>query len=195
MNWEASRKSHRSSDSFGAIPWWSYSCTYFLDQVIPKEWTVLELGGGASTEWWSRRGNSVTTLETSSAWAKELSARLAKGGLKSEIVEISEFTEPALDEIIGDRMFDVVVNDGDGDRNLIAFSLLRYVNPDGTYIWDNSDREEYSDSLDRFEEFGWKNLKFFGLAPINAYAGETTVFSRRAFSPLNEKPKFNKIKN
>ena len=44
MDWSTSRR-ERQSRSFGrSVPWWSYSCTHFLEQVVPVDAAVMEFG-------------------------------------------------------------------------------------------------------------------------------------------------------
>ena len=75
LDWSASRDQSESNDFLGPIPWWSYSCTHFLDQVVTTDATILEIGGGASTLWWLGRGNHVTTFESNHNWAAQIEAR------------------------------------------------------------------------------------------------------------------------
>ena len=72
LDWMSSRHQSDSKNFLGPIPWWSYACTHFLDQVVPIEATILEIGGGASSLWWLERGNRVTTFESDHKWATQI---------------------------------------------------------------------------------------------------------------------------
>lgn len=193
FDWEISRKSGKSIDSHGSIPWWSYSATHFLDQVIPKDWRVLEVGGGASTEWWYARGNQVVTIENNPTWALQLQSQFRLRTDRVKICQVSEINERSLSEILENESFDVVINDGSNDRNLVGLLLLRYLSETGLYIWDNSDRLEYQDGLRQIMERGYTPLKFFGLSPINAYSSETTILSRKLSFDMTNSIEFKTI--
>lgn len=53
-------------------PWISLSCINFLDNLDLSNFTVCELGSGASTLFWAQRVSSVSTYEHSELWLTKL---------------------------------------------------------------------------------------------------------------------------
>jgi len=193
IGWQLSRVKGSAQDESGPIPWWSYSCTSFLDQTIPTSWTVLEIGGGASTQWWAQRGNSVTTLETDSEWSIKLRNSTTLFGNRVEILDLKDISVASISQILGNRKFDVVVNDGAGERSIIGPYLNSLRSEQGILIWDNSDRLEYTSGIEELKASGLTALQFFGLSPISAYASKTTVFSQSPLSVRGREVSFNEI--
>src|SRR5262249_38678010 len=54
------------------IPMMSYGLIEYVMGLDLSGFDLLELGGGFSTEFWSARVKSVTTLETDANWARTL---------------------------------------------------------------------------------------------------------------------------
>jgi len=196
LGWLSSRKSGESTDFCGPVPWWSYSCTHFLDQVVPRNSRVLELGGGYSTIWWLARESHVTTFETNKLWEKNLRLKVKNFHLEKnwDLFVINQVSAKVLDERLKDKKFDVIVVDHEGDRVRVA-SILEEISTENTLIiWDNSDRAEYFEVLDTLTQKGFKRLDFFGLSPINAYCTQTTILSKKFPDPVNILTRFQPIK-
>ena len=193
LDWGTSRHNSESRNSFGALPWWSYSCTHFLDQVVPTEATVLEIGGGASSVWWLNRGNHVITFESDGNWAEQITKLTKPFAGMHELYTFDRLAE--IEDQLEGRTFDVTVNDGSVDRNVCSQILRNHQNQTGLMIWDNSDRDEYLDGVNDLKLHGWKGIDFFGLGPINAYASQTTIFTLEPINPSGRKSVFKTISN
>ena len=193
MNWQQSRRDGKSLTLSGPTPWWSYSCTDFLDQVVPTTSSILEIGGGASTAWWASRGNSVTTLETDPHWASVQRQANQQYASRTEVVEIPDLNPSTLFPLLAGKTFDVVVNDGSGNRSDLSSVLASVLSADGLFIWDNSDRAEYAQGMQDLISDGFKALHFFGLSPISAYASKTTIFSKRGYELRGRQVQFPEI--
>ena len=181
LGWMDSRKARKSLDHNGALPWLPYSCTQFLDQTVSVGSRILEIGGGSSTVWWLTRGNSVTTIETEVGWASEIEKQCKELTLNSDVI-IADVTNISAAVADLDAKFDVIVNDGHGDRISIVESLLERLSPTGIIVWDNSDRAGVSDSLQYLEKHGFRILNFFGIGPINAYCSQTSILTRKSIN-------------
>jgi predicted O-methyltransferase YrrM len=166
-DWLASRRAGRAVQFGVPVPWWAYSCTDFLDQVLPTDATVLELGTGGSTLWWLNRGNSVTAVESSKEWAERTRADAGDHAARLKLVHAHPDDADALRQVLHGQRFDVVVVDHSGDRSKAVRLLKDHVADDGVLILDNADRPEYSDGLRDLEAAGF-----------NAFAGVTTVAFR-----------------
>ena len=197
LGWMESRKSGVSVDRFGPLPWWPYSAVHYLDQVVPTDYSVLEFGGGSSTIWWLERGNEVTTIETDKAWVEKLGEQVHEKGLQGKwrVQHVTDITVVDVVKELPQQRFDVVINDGLGDRNAAVELINKFVKDEGLVVWDNSDRVEYLEALSEFQGMKWKKLEFFGLGPINAYCSQTTVFSQLSHEPIGRSPKLAFIPN
>jgi hypothetical protein len=189
LGWEESRVTKRSVSWGNYLPWLPYSCTFFLQQTVAKNASVLELGGGGSTLWWLSRGNKVVTLETEKEWAIELSELVKSKGLQAnwQLVEVERLEAGHISEALGGNKFDVVVNDGHGSRSDFIDELELCVSSNGIIIWDNSDRETYSESISNLKKRGWQELEFFDISPINAYCSKTTLFLKNSIEIMGSK--------
>lgn len=157
-----------------------------LEQLAPTSPAVVELGSGASTQWWIRRGATVTAFEDDPAWAAVTRAAVEAVGSTSGVTLVDGPDDLArvVDERIRDgHRCDVLVSDGLEPRvttTRIALPLLR---TEGLLVIDNSDRPELSTMVDRLLDEGWLGLRVFGLVPTHGVAHETAFLSRRPFSP------------
>lgn len=146
--------------------------------MISTDATVLEIGGGASSQWWLARGNHVTTIESDQEWSVVIGRLCATWSERHRLLTESESTNEVLDRLLGNQSFDIVVNDGSGDRSAIAPRLAAATNEHGLMIWDNSDRAADQLAMRELVRNGWQSLDFFGVGPINAYASKSTIFYR-----------------
>ena len=59
-----------------AKPWYTTGAIEFLEKIIKPEWYVFEDGGGASTEWYSKRVKFVRVYEPDPLWATMIASRV-----------------------------------------------------------------------------------------------------------------------
>jgi hypothetical protein len=195
--WYFSRRLHESKSFEDPIPWMTYASIDFLGQCVSKSARVLEFGSGNSTIWWLSRGNSVVSLETNLGWSEKVQTQIVEGGWedRSELRLVSKISPSELSKF-QDASFDLIVNDGDGDRVEIIEQILRLLSPKGILVWDNSDRTEYEGGKKILFSHGFHELKFTGMGPINAYGWITSVFYKNfeSFDSVRSKPDFSSIK-
>ena len=188
VDWMQSRRRQRSTQFDHSVPWWSYGCTTFLDQVVSTDARILELGAGGSTLWWLERGNRVTSIEGSSEWAKEVAGKAATYKDRLDLVGMDADDHEAIRRLLEGQSFDVLVIDHSGDRPAAVRFLRDLVAPIGMLILDNSDRAEYAAVLDDLRTSGFQLLDFAGLGPINAFAGTTTLAVRSGITIAGRRP-------
>ena len=181
QDWEKSRQSKESKCFSRFLPWWSYSASSFVDQVVPTNYSVLELGSGYSTLWWLTRGNTVVAIENNPSWASKVSnmSDSLQGELQM-LVENPSKTD-AVAPLLNGKTFDVLVIDHSGDRTTAVIDYLPFLSETGYVIFDNSDRPEYQEGLHALIDAGFSKLDFFGLGPINAYGSQTSFFYKDSF--------------
>jgi hypothetical protein len=75
--------------------------------------------------------------------------------------------------------FDVVVVDGMA-RVLSTWAAIQHFDRGGFIVFDNSDRDFYSQAYGMLESAGYRRIDFWGLGPVNPYEWCTSVFYRHA---------------
>ena len=187
IGWLESVKQGRSIDGeHRPVPWFTYAATSFLDQVIPEQAKVLEIGGGNSSLWWSARNCPVTVIEADQDWADKLRSQ---GVDDITVVPSADGVRESLKSLRNTgRYFDVVVVDGIAPRDLYLSEAADLVAEDGVLVFDNSDRVEYRSALAGLQ--GFHRFDFFGIGPQNGYAWATSVFSRGSIIPAGQPEKF-----
>jgi|688.fasta_scaffold246579_1 hypothetical protein len=168
-------------------PWFVYGAIDYLEHIVAPSSRVLELGGGGSTLFWLNRGNPVTTIEQDTAWSGLLNKAVGVSG-SWKLVEVSGIDLKTLEDLEVNQKFDVIVNDFNSEtsRGDVADWIDERLATNGLIIWDNSDRQDYSAGIERLKSLGYGWVSFFGLGPINAYAFETTIFSKAFTQPTWE---------
>jgi hypothetical protein len=183
IDWNTSRETKKAVPHEKPIPWWTYSCIQFVDQMIPTSSTILEIGVGNSSLYWMDRGNCLVTLETSLDWINVLRLNHRFDKSLHKIIHIVDESIGSMSNILEEKMFDVVINDGTGDRARIGEYLAAKVKQNGILIWDDSERVPDRIAIENMKLNGWDALEFYGLGPINAYAWKTTILYRGNLLP------------
>lgn len=83
--------------------------------------------------------------------------------------------------------FNIIVVDGMA-RVLTAWLASRQLADDGMIIFDNSDRDEYSDAYQFLIRAGFVRIDFSGLGPLNDYAWCTSIFVKSLHPLIPYKP-------
>ncbi|MGA2185628.1 MAG: class I SAM-dependent methyltransferase [Bryobacteraceae bacterium] len=120
------------------LPWLTYGAIRFLKQSLPKETKVFEYGGGMSTLWYEERCKEVHTVEDNSVWYRQLVGR-------TRTAMVSHCTGRLYIEAIHafpNEYFDMVVVDGNLDRQQCFHEAERHLKPDGFIVVDDSDKEQ-----------------------------------------------------
>ena len=182
--WNKTRQTKRAMLHDEPIPWWTYASVQFIDQVISTSSQILEIGGGNSSLYWMARGNNLVTLETSPVWIKELTLDKRFNIKKHQIVHIPNEDLISISNVLENQLFDVVINDGSGDRAMIGEYLATKVRDNGIFVWDNSEREHDRKAIEHLKLNGWNALEFYGHGPINAYAWKTSILYRACVNNL-----------
>jgi SAM-dependent methyltransferase len=159
-----------------AIPLMSYSLIEYVSGLALQTFDCLELGGGRSTQFWTKRMRRVLTLDTDAA----LVALLSKGkpaNLEVIHVEAAKFAE----EMGRFGPFDAVIIDASANRVACARSALRILKPGGYVILDNSDW--YPNAARVLRDADLIQVDFHDFRPCHAYRCTTSMFLHREFRP------------
>jgi hypothetical protein len=157
------------------VPMMSYGLIEYLMGLDLSSFDLLELGGGHSTEFWSQRVKSVTTLETDPEWARILSAQ----GLPN--VEVSTTTAEAIapDMAALGRRFDAVIVDASASRYRCAKAALNILKEGGFILLDNADWYPNTTAMLRTADL--IQVDFPDFRPLRWYRCATSLFLHRDF--------------
>jgi hypothetical protein len=176
----ATFKSRQSFDASGAeIPWFTYPAIEYLKQLDFSEKSVFEYGSGNSTVFWSKRCQSLASIEDNPEWFQQVKCRLP-GNVS---YRLCPQRETYVASIYGYEMkFDVIVVDGN-HRYDCAKAALSCLSETGLIILDNSDWHERTSKLLRDADL--IEVDFSGFGPIVGFTTTTSIFLSRK---VNLKP-------
>lgn len=162
------------------IPWLRYPAIEFLDALDFSACRVFEYGSGASTLWWARRAARVDSVEADRGWYERTAARLPANGTVRHAPDVQSYVAEIRRAGVS---YHVIVVDGTNEergRYRCAEAALDMLAPGGMIILDDADFLPEASALLRAADL--IEVPFFGLAPLNAAAGCTSVFLRRDFA-------------
>lgn len=178
VGWFESFRQRMPCDSNNlALPWITYSAIAFLKKRINKEMHVFEYGSGNSTIWWSSKVFKIVSCEHDREWYSRLKSKLAADNVEylyHDLVPGGDYSKAILKY---KDTFDIVVIDG-RDRVNCAKNSIPAMKSSGVIIWDNSDRERYTEGYNFLVANGFRRLDFSGMGPIHIYGWSTSVFYR-----------------
>ena len=165
----------RAVDAQGQpVPWITYAAAALLEERVRADWRVFEYGAGGSTAWWAARVREVVAVEHEAEWHHEVTATAAA----NTTVHLRALTSADYASIISaEGHFDVVVIDGRRRAECAEYAVGALTDR-GVILWDNSERPEYAEAMERVSQAGFRRLDLHGLGPVNAYAWCTSFFYR-----------------
>ena len=176
--WFRSFNTKQSVDKNGnPIPWYSYSSIKFIKQRLKNSFDVFEFGSGNSTLWYAEKVKSITAVEHDKNWFENVSKRLPSN---AEIIHrsLDDNGEYAKEVLNNNIFFDIIVIDGRDRNNCVKHSLSKLKN-NGVIIFDNTQREKYTLSIEFLISNGFKRIDFTGMLPIVSHNNTTTIFYRK----------------
>ena len=157
------------------IPMMSYGLIEYVMGLDLSECALLELGGGYSTDFWSRRVKSVLTLETDAQWASSLQhLNLANTEIRGVGLDLLASTVAGLD-----RSFDGIIIDPNTNRYRCAKAALGRLKPGGFIILDNS--EWYPNTTAMLRAADLIQIDFPDFRPLRWYRCVSSIFLHRDF--------------
>jgi predicted O-methyltransferase YrrM len=164
-------------DKNGApLPWYTYGCIHFLQNLDFGGRRVLEFGGGQSTLWWAKRAAEVLSLEENPVWRERISKQLPANA-KMEHIE-AKTAEICVRECTAalarhDKpSYDIIVIDGPWRADLAALSIAS-LSKDGAIICDNAEGYGF---FEAFKDSGLNRVDFFGVQPGVFQPGSTSIY-------------------
>lgn len=147
--------------------------TSFLNWFETQRWdslSLLELGAGSSTLYFSKFFKSVTSYETSQDWFDKLLPKKPNNVYLIKVDSIRDALKKNHKKDIHD--FDVILIDaGENRANLARWLVIEGYK--GIIFFDNS--EWYRKSIQMFIGEGFVEIPFFGLKPIEDWVSCTSI--------------------
>ncbi len=162
IGWIKSVTEEKIIDAAGnPIPWLTYPFIRFLENRLRQEMHIFEFGAGSSTQYFSQKVASVTSVEHDQAWYEKVKAQLPSNAtLFFEALEYDgAYSKTILHQ---QQVYDIIIVDG-RDRNNCTRHAVTALQENGVLIFDNSDRTQYLPALEFLASLGFKRLDFWGL--------------------------------
>ena len=148
----------------------------FLNWFETQKWnslSLLELGAGGSTLYFSKFFKLVTSYGTSQTWFDSL---LLKVPNNVNLIKVDSIFENFQKNSVKDlHNFDVVLLDAGENRAKLARWLVNE-NYKGIIFFDNS--EWYRKSIEIFLKEGFLEIPFFGIKPIEDWVSCTSILAQ-----------------
>jgi len=155
------------------IPWCTYSYINFIEKKLKSGFRIFEYGSGNSTRWYAKKVKEIIVVEHNITWHKKMTPLLPDNATLIYRELGSDYTS----EILKHGLFDIIIIDG-RKRVKSSYEAIKALKPDGVIIWDDAEREYYTDGIKKLKELGFKEMYFDGLRPISPLDGRTSVFYR-----------------
>ena len=147
----------------------------FLDWFETQQWdskSLLELGAGGSTLYFSKFFKSVTSYETDQIWYEKL---LLNKPNNVDLVKVDTILDALNNNDIHD--YDVILIDaGENRANLSRWLVNQGYR--GIIFFDNS--EWYRKSIQMFNNEGFVEIPFFGIKPTEDWVSCTSIVAQLA---------------
>lgn len=175
--WFLSFKTKRSVNKNGnPIAWYTYPFLKFIESRLSNTFSVFEFGCGNSTLWYALKVKSIKAVEHDKVWFELVKKKLPSNAevVFKELTNKGEYSREVLNSKI---LYDLIIIDG-VDRNNCALNAIKQLSQQGILIFDNTDREEYLESISTIINLGFKKIDFWGLSPITSHNTCTSVLYR-----------------
>jgi hypothetical protein len=178
--WFRSFHDKSSVDASGnPIPWLTYPMIDFITPRLSKSMDVFEFGSGQSTLFFASRVNSVVSVENDMEWVGVMQAKAPKN---VDIIYHEMVPGGAYSRAIAEtrQKFHIITLDG-RDRVNCALNVISSdaLHDDGIIIFDDTDRDDYSEAYSALIENGFKRMDYFGMAPIIDFKKCSSIFFRK----------------
>jgi hypothetical protein len=157
--------------NFNPIPWTTYPFIDFIQPRLNKKLDIFEYGSGNSTKYFSSRVNTVTSIEHNKEWYEQLIK--TKSNNINLILSAKKDYVKMIDQL--DKLYHLIFVDGE-DRVECIYNSVNRLTEDGVIVLDDSERKEYEPGIEFLIKNGFKNLEFWGIAPLVLFKKCTSVF-------------------
>lgn len=133
------------------LPWYTFGCLEYLQDLNYNDWDVFEWGGGCSTVWYAYNCKNVDTLEHDECWATEIMDYLdinKKINYSMKVIEVppsANTDHPNKTDYLEyikslNKQYDTIVIDGSYRDEAIPVSI-ECLKPGGHLIFDNFEQD------------------------------------------------------
>lgn len=144
-----------------AAPWFVHCSIEFLEGRILPDWCCFEWGSGGSTIWLAELAGTVVSVEHNDEWYSRVDGWLREYGLSDQVtLNYIPLTNGYADAILKypGNHFDLIEIDG-RQRAFCIENALPRLKPGGILVVDNSEREQYQESLAAVKR--WEHVDFY----------------------------------
>lgn len=169
-------------NSGNKIPWYTYPCIEYLNNIDFHNKKVFEYGSGNSSGFWARKSQSILSVEDDEDWYENVLSE----AIDNQTIILKEQKKDYVSCL--DKKFDVIIIDGK-HRLECAKHAIQFVNSGGIIILDNSERKEEKVAAKYIRKnFECLQVDFHGFGPINDYTWTTSIFFSRdcVITPLDD---------
>ena len=160
------------------LPWMSYPFIDYMAGLDLSKFRLFEFGSGNSTRYWAQRCSEVVAVENDRRWFEEISGIVPPNAR----VIFAEDEAAYLGTIEQNGVFDVIVVDGAMDRRRMAERAVRFLQPTGFLVLDNSD--VWVSAAQSLRNAGLIQVDMTGFAPAAHFEQTTSLFLQPGFRPV-----------
>jgi tRNA A58 N-methylase Trm61 len=135
---------------------------------------VFEYGSGNSTLWYSKKVNSVSSVEDDKQWFEKVQNNMPDNVMIYHENLVYGGTYCHFSNILN-KEFDLIIIDG-RDRVNCMKNTLTSLKKNGIIVLDDSEREQYKEGIEFLVANQFKRIDFWGISPGLFYKKCTTVF-------------------
>lgn len=179
-------------------PWLTQKSIRRLESLLKKDFNGLEYGAGRSTIWFSKRTNSLVSIESSEEWFEKIASELNELNISNvELIYVPDIKSNCENYVnklseISESSLDYVLIDGSDDRDYSIMHSISKIKIGGLLIVDNINRYMPSNSKspgsinNKYDYFSdlWreidKDLKTWHLIWTSDGITDTAIFTRMA---------------
>ncbi len=156
------------------LPWVTYGFIDFISERLTKNMDIFEYGSGNSSLWYSKRVNSVTSIEHNKQWFEQIRKKMSKNININyqELIYGGDYSNYS-NKI--DKKFDIIIVDG-RDRVNCIYNAVNSIRKDGVIVLDDSERIAYRKGVNFLLKNNFKKIDFWGISPGLFYKKNTTIF-------------------
>lgn len=144
-------------------PWFVHCSIEFLEGRIQKDWLCFEWGSGGSTIWLAELSKEVVSVEHNKEWYDQVNKWLKRYELDNKVIlNLRDLGNGYSNYILKypDSYFDLIEIDG-RERALCLGYALPKLKPGGILVIDNSEREQYQESIEKAGIRKWERCEFY----------------------------------
>lgn len=159
------------------VPWLPFAAIDLLRKLLSDKTRYWEWGCGGSTIFALNCKAIVFSVEHKIYWYQLIRQCASRAQLFLEPDTEAESYSRRINDQSG--LFDIILVDG-RQRNRCIDAAISRLEPGGTMILDNSDRDRYRRGIIRLEQAGFQRQSIVDYGPLNSEPWECSFFKRHS---------------